>query len=115
MCSSDLSKWAPSTITGGSRAPYTTVSSFPYTITAPASTVIKSKFYISQGASAVTVNLPAVASCDGLEIVIKSLDTGTITIDANGAETIDGASTFALTLQNSSVIMTATSSGWRIE
>ena len=111
----DGSKWAPSTISGGSRAPYTTVSSFPYTITAPASTVIKSKFYISQGSSAVTVNLPAVASCDGLEIVIKSLGTGTITIDANGAETIDGAATFALTLQNSSVIMTATSSGWRIE
>ena len=111
----DGSKWAPSTISGGSRAPYTTVSSFPYTITAPASTVVKSKFYISQGASAVTVNLPAIASCDGLEVVIKSLGTGTITIDANSSETIDGALTFALTLQNSSVSMTATSAGWRIE
>jgi hypothetical protein len=111
----DGSKWIPTTISGGSRAPYTTISSFPYTIVAPASTVVKSKFYISQGASAVTVNLPAVASCDGLEVVIKSLGTGTITIDANGSETIDGASTFALTLQNSSVIMTCTSAGWRIE
>jgi hypothetical protein len=111
----DGSKWAPSTITGGSRAPYTTISSFPYTITAPASTVIKSKFYISQGASAVTVNLPAVASCDGLEIAIKSLGTGVITIDANGSDTIDGAATFAITTQNAVILMTATSSGWRIE
>jgi hypothetical protein len=111
----DGSKWIPTTISGGSRAPYTAVSSFPYTIVAPASTVVKSKFYISQGASAVTVNLPAVASCDGLEVVIKSLGTGTITIDANSSETIDGALTFALTSQNGSVSMTATSAGWRIE
>jgi hypothetical protein len=111
----DGSKWVPSTISGGSRAPYTAVSSFPYTIVAPASTVVKSKFYVSQGASAVTVNLPAVASCDGLEVVIKSLGTGTITIDANSSETIDGALTFALTSQNGSVSMTATSAGWRIE
>jgi hypothetical protein len=109
------SKWTPSTISGGSRSPYTNVSSFPYTITAPSSSVIKSKFYVSQGASAVTINLPAIASCDGLEIVIKSLGTGTITIDANGTETIDGALTFALSLQNSSVTMTCTSAGWRIE
>jgi hypothetical protein len=111
----DGSKWVPSTISGGSRAPYTTVSNFPYTIVAPVSTVVKSKFYISQGASAVTVNLPAIASCDGLEVVIKSLGTGTITIDANSTETIDGALTFALTNQNGSVSMTATSAGWRIE
>jgi hypothetical protein len=56
-----------------------------------------------------------VASCDGLEVVIKSLGTGTITIDANSSETIDGALTFALTNQNGSVSMTATSAGWRIE
>jgi len=109
------SKWTPLTISAGSRSPYTNVSSFPYTITAPSSSVIKSKFYVSQGASAVTINLPAIASCDGLEIVIKSLGTGTITIDANGSETIDGALTFALTLQNSSVSMTCTSAGWRVE
>jgi hypothetical protein len=77
--------------------------------------VIKSKFYVSQGASAVTVNLPAVASCDGLEVVIKGLGTGTITIDANGTETIDGALTLTLNQSYSAVILTATSSGWYIE
>ena len=109
------SKWIPTSITGGSRPSYTTVASFPLTISAPASSVVKARYYLNNGASAVTVNLPAVASCDGLEIVIKLLGTGTATIDASGSETIDGASTFALTLQNSSVNLIATSAGWRIE
>lgn len=109
------SKWVPTSITGGSRPSYTTVASFPLTISAPASSVVKARYYLNNGASAVTVNLPAVASCDGLEVVIKLLGTGTATIDANASETIDGALTFALTLQNSSVNLIATSAGWRIE
>jgi hypothetical protein len=109
------SKWIPASITGGSRPSYTTVASFPLTISAPASSVVKARYYLNNGASAVTVNLPAVASCDGLEIVIKLLGTGTATIDASGSETIDGALTFALTLQNSSINLVATSAGWRIE
>lgn len=111
------SKWIPATVSGagGSRPSYTTVSSFPLTISAPASSVVKARYYLSNGTSAVTVNLPAVASCDGLEIVIKLLGTGTATIDANSNETIDGALTFALSLQNSSVNLIATSAGWRIE
>lgn len=109
------SKWVPTSITGGSRPSYTTVSSFPLTISAPASSVVKARYYLNNSTTAVTVNLPAVASCDGLEIVIKLLGTGTATIDASGSETIDGALTFALTLQNSSVNLIATSAGWRIE
>ena len=109
------SKWIPASITGGSRPSYTTVSSFPLTISAPASSVVKARYYLNNSTTAVTVNLPAVASCDGLEIVIKLLGTGTATIDANASETIDGALTFALTLQNSSINLIATSAGWRIE
>jgi hypothetical protein len=112
------SKWIPTTIGGaggGSRPSYTTVSSFPLTISAPASSVVKARYYLNNGTTAVTVNLPDVASCDGLEIVIKLLGTGTATIDASGSETIDGALTFALTLQNSSINLVATSAGWRIE
>jgi hypothetical protein len=104
-----------STSSGASRPTYTTVSSFPLTISAPASSVVKQRYYLSNGASAVSVNLPAVATCDGLELTIKLLGTGTATIDANGSETIDGALTFALTLQNSSINLVATSAGWRIE
>ena len=104
-----------STSSGASRPTYSTISSFPLTISAPASTVVKERYYLNNGSSAVTVNLPAIATCDGLELTIKLLGTGTATIDASGSETIDGALTFALTLQNSSINLVATSSGWRIE
>jgi hypothetical protein len=104
------------TSTGASRPVYSTESSFPLNLGSVDYTgVIKRKYYISNGSSAVTINLPAVASNDGLELVFKLLGTGTATIDANASETIDGALTFALSLQNSSVTLTATSAGWRVE
>ncbi len=102
--------------TSASRPTYSTESSFPLNLGSVDYTgVIKRKYYISNGASAVTINLPAIASNDGLELVFKLLGTGTATLDANASETIDGALTFALSLQNSSVTLTATSAGWRIE
>jgi hypothetical protein len=102
--------------TSASRPTYSTESSFPLNLGSVDYTgVIKRKYYINNGSSAVTINLPAVASNDGLELVFKLLGTGTATLDANASETIDGALTFALSLQNSSVTLTATSAGWRIE
>jgi hypothetical protein len=103
------------TSSGASRATYSTEASFPLTISAPASSVIKRKYYLNNGGSAVTVNLPAVAGCDGLEIVLKKLGSGTVTVDASGSETIDGALTLTLSQQYASVTLTATSSGWYIE
>jgi hypothetical protein len=103
------------TSSGASRAIYSTETSFPLTISAPASSVIKRKYYLNNGASAATVNLPAVAGCDGLEIVLKKLGSGTVTVDASGSETIDGALTLTLSQQYASVTLTATSSGWYIE
>jgi hypothetical protein len=102
--------------TSASRPAYSTESTFPLNLgSVDYSSIIKRKYYINNGSSAVTVNLPAVASNDGLELVFKLLGTGTATLDGNASETIDGATTFALSLQNSSVTITATSSGWRIE
>jgi hypothetical protein len=103
------------TSSGASRAIYSTEASFPLTISAPASSVIKRKYYLNNGASAATVNLPAVAGCDGLEIVLKKLGSGTVTVDASGSETIDGSLTLTLSQQYASVTLTATSSGWYIE
>ena len=104
------------TATSASRPVYSTESTFPLNLGSVDYTgVIKRKYYINNGSSAVTINLPAVASNDGLELVFKLLGTGTATLDGNASETIDGATTFALSLQNSSVTITATSSGWRIE
>jgi hypothetical protein len=104
------------TSTGASRPVYSTESSFPLNLGGVDYTgIIKRKYYINNGSSAVTINLPAVASNNGLELVFKLLGTGTATLDANASETIDGALTFALSLQNSSVTLTATSAGWRVE
>lgn len=104
------------TIASVSRPAYSTETSFPLNLTNVNYTgVIKRKYYLNNGSTAVTVNLPPVATNDSLELVFKLLGTGTVTIDPNGSETIDGASTFALSLQNSSLTITATSSGWRIE
>ena len=101
---------------GGSRPTYSTESSFPLNLGGVDYTgVIKRRYYISNGASAVTINLPAVASNDGLELTFKLLGTGAATIDANASETIDGALTLVLSAQNSAVNLIATSAGWRIE
>lgn len=101
---------------GASRPTYSTESSFPLNLGSVDYTgVIKRRYYISNGSSAVTINLPAVASNDGLELVFKLLGTGSATIDANASETIDGALTLVLSAQNSAVNLIATSAGWRIE
>ena len=108
------SQWKPSAITVA-RPAYSTISAFPATISAPASSISKAKYYINNGSSNVAVNLPAVSSCDGVELVLKRLGSGTVTVDASGSETIDGAQTFSIPQQYASLTITATSSGWYIE
>lgn len=46
-----------------------------------------------------TVNLPSVTSMRGRTLTFKTLVTGTVTLDGNGAETIDGATTATITTQ----------------
>lgn len=49
---------------------------------------------------AVTINLPAAADSEGNIYYIKKLGTtGSVTIDPNGSETIDGATTLIITQQ----------------
>jgi hypothetical protein len=56
-----------------------------------------------------TVTLPASASGDaGKEIRIKNMGTGTITVDGNASETIDGQTTIDLDVQYSSITLIAT-------
>lgn len=49
-------------------------------------------------ATAITVTLPAAASNSGRVYTIKNINTGTVTVDGNASETIDGATTYDLTL-----------------
>jgi len=44
----------------------------------------------------ITINLPAAANYTGKEYTIKNKSTGVITVDANGGELIDGATTQSL-------------------
>jgi hypothetical protein len=66
--------------------------------------------------AAVTVNLPAVADANGSLIVVKKVDASVnaVTIDADGTETIDGATTQSLTSQWDALTLACDGSDWYI-
>lgn len=67
-------------------------------------------------AGAVTVTLPAVATCAGLVLNVKKIDgaANNMVIDGNGAETIDGAANITTATQWASYTVIATAAGWMI-
>ena len=64
-------------------------------------------------AGAITVTLMAIAGNSGRELSIKNIGTGTLTVETNAAETIDGSANVALA-QYESIRVVAGSSGWFI-
>jgi hypothetical protein len=67
-------------------------------------------------AGAITQLLPAAASCTGRTYTIKKWDASAnaVTVDANGAETIDGALTFVLAAQYKYVTVRSYITGWAV-
>ncbi len=66
------------------------------TITATASALATDHTILCDATSgAITVNLPAAAGCSGRKYNVKKIDVSanTVTLDGNGSETIDGATT----------------------
>lgn len=65
---------------------------------------------------AFTVTLPAASGVTGIIYHIKKMDSSgsAVTIDGNGAETIDGATTIDLTLQYESVTIVSDGTSWHI-
>lgn len=61
-----------------------------------------------------TLSLPAVSECIGLELSIKNTSTGTITVDADESEEIDGSTTYVLDSQYESVIIISDGTKWHI-
>ena len=80
-----------------------------YTVTAGDHTV----FANATGGS-ITVTLPTAANIVGRQYVIKRVDSGvsSVTIDPAGSETIEGASTMALTGQRSVIIQSDNNNWW---
>lgn len=61
----------------------------------------------------ITISLPLAASATK-RLVIKNTGTGTVTIDASGSETIDGALTYDLSVQYESITIVSDGTGWYI-
>ena len=60
-----------------------------------------------------TVNLPS-ATGSGALYILKNCGAGTITVDAAGAETIEGAATFTLYTGDGITVLDATAGNWEI-
>lgn len=65
---------------------------------------------------AITMNLPTASTSTGVIYMFKKIDTSAnaVTIDPNGAETIDGAATYVLREQDDSVLIQSNGTVWRI-
>ena len=59
----------------------------------------------------ITISLPSGHSA-GDRVIVKNIGTGTITIDGDGAETIDGSATYDLNYQYESVTCISNGTNW---
>lgn len=62
--------------------------------------------------SVITVNLPAASTCARRVYVVKNINVNTVTVQANGVETIDGANTYPLAAQWDHVMIQSDGSTW---
>jgi len=82
--------------------------------TTTTTTINDNNYFIDCTSGTFTVNLPASSGRLGRIFVIKNSGTGTITVDGNGAETIDGAATYSLATQWSQVQIISDGTNWKI-
>jgi hypothetical protein len=75
-----------------------------------------STYLCDVGIAAITANLPAAATCPGRIYTFKRTTGGAsaLTIDPNGAETIDGAATYSMPTQWQSVTIQSNGGNWFI-
>jgi len=71
-------------------------------------------YFIDCTSGTFTVTLQAAASYQGRVLIIKNSGAGTITVDGNGAETIDGAATYSLAVQYATVQIMSDGTNWKI-
>jgi hypothetical protein len=99
-----------STLQLGGSVSYPVVSkSAAYTATATDYTILCTT------GSSYSITLPAASGCPGRIYVIKKMSAAnTLTIDPNGAETVDGAATLTVTTQYASYTIQSDGSNWVI-
>jgi hypothetical protein len=61
-----------------------------------------------------TVTLPASSGRTGRILIIKNSGAGTITVDGNASETIDGAATYSLAVQYATIQIMSDGTNWKI-
>jgi hypothetical protein len=77
-------------------------------------TATTNDYFIDCTAGTFTVNLFTAVGNTGRILIIKNSGTGTITVDPNGSQTIDGATTQSLATQWSRVHIISDGANWKI-
>lgn len=77
-------------------------------------TATDADYVIDCTANTFTVTLPASSGRTGRILIIKNSGAGTITVDGNGAETIDGAATYSLSVQYETIQIMSDGTNWKI-
>ena len=98
---------------GGGGFTYTAITSASSPVSGAAST----HYSANTSGGAITINLPALSGVTaGTEIRVKLKTAGnTLTLDGNLSETIDGSTTYTLTVQNQAVTLVSDgSSNWEV-
>lgn len=73
-----------------------------------------SSLILAGGSLPYTINLPAASTMRGRRLSFKTLVSGTLTIDASGAETIDGALTATITTQYGVLRLYCDGTSWHV-
>ena len=77
-------------------------------------TITTSDYYVECTANTFTLTMPTAVGISGQAFVVKNSGTGTITVDGDGSETIDGSTTIELDTQYQSVTLVSNGSNWII-
>jgi hypothetical protein len=78
-------------------------------------TITTSDYAINCTSGTFTLTLPPAATATaGRMFVIKNSGAGTITVDPDGAELIDGSGTYVISTQYASITIMSTGTGWII-
>ena len=61
-----------------------------------------------------TVTLPTAVGIEGQYFIVKNRGTGVITVDGDGAETLDGAANKILAVQYESITVISDGANWKV-